>query len=76
MDGPRGSMVVALLLVIAGFLGYESGEPLFALIGVGCLLLAPVVLISELVGQFREGHREAVRERAKASPADPVKRRP
>lgn len=79
MDGPRGSLVIALLLLIAGFTGFGTDVPLFRLMGVGCVLVVPLVLIGEVVSQFREGRREAAMEaqaaRQRARGADPEKRR-
>ena len=76
MNGPRGAVLIAVLLLISGYLG---GSPIFGLMGVAGFVFAIAVLIGEAISQFRQGfnepRQEKPRERAQRA-ADPAKRRP
>lgn len=83
MNGPRGAVLIAVLLLISGYLGvmtaHIAGSPIFGLMGVAGFVFAIAVLIGEAISQFRQGinepRQEKPRERAQRA-ADPAKRRP
>lgn len=62
MNSPRGDVLLAVLLVIAGHLGVIAtaltDTPLFGLMGLASFVLAVAVLMGMLVRQFRVGRDE------------------
>lgn len=84
MDGPRGSLVIGLLFLIAGQLAFIAealtGNNGYALLGAVMVIgfAASVVrVIAELIRQGAAQRRPAARPpRAAASAAEPPKRRP
>lgn len=72
MDGPRGTVVLAVLLVISGYLGFiaghVSGFPLFGLMGVAGFAFAIAVLVGEAIAQFRAGLAEPRDEEPRRTP--------
>lgn len=62
MNGPRGDVLLAVLLVIAGHLGVIAGSltsaPMLNLMGIAAFLFAVALIVGMLIGQFRAGMRE------------------
>ena len=62
MNSPRGDVLLAVLLVIAGHLGVIAraltGAPFFGLMGLAAFAVAAAVLIGTFVGQIRAGFNE------------------
>ena len=88
MDGPRGSLVIGLLFLIAGQLAFIAsaltGGTGHALVGVVMTVFFVLAVVRVVVELFREGaaeqRAEEKRERAAARAgqpfSDPQKRRP
>lgn len=59
MNSPRGDVLIAVLLVIAGQLGFIAraltGTPLFGLMGLIGFVLAAAVLIGTAINAIRAG---------------------
>lgn len=62
MNGPRGTALLVVLLLISGYLGFIAraltGVPLFGLMGLVGFLFAAAIGVGALIGQFREGFAE------------------
>lgn len=71
MNSPRGDVLLAVLLVIAGHLGVIAraltGAPFFGLMGLASFVLAVAVLVGMLVRQFRVGLNEPSAPRRRRS---------
>lgn len=68
MNGPRGTILLAVLLVISGYLGVIArsltGTPLFGLMGLAGFLFAAALVLGEVLARFRSGLAEPrVKER-------------
>ncbi|GLI30353.1 MULTISPECIES: hypothetical protein [Brachybacterium] len=66
MNGPRGSLVIGLLFLIAGQLGFIAaaltGQPLHGLVGFVMTVFFVLAVVRVLVELFREGRAEAAAE--------------
>lgn len=71
MNSPRGDVLLAVLLVIAGHLGVIAhaltGSPLFGLMGLAAFAFAAAVLLGTVIAQIRAGFNEPRKPRARRS---------
>ncbi len=82
MNGPRGAVLIAVLLLISGYLGvmtaHIAGSPIFGIMGFVGFVFAITTLIGEAISQFRQGFNEPRQKKTheRTQPAhDPVKPR-